>query len=58
MNVAIYDEDNFSSDLNCSGKIALSKVCVADGTDLGHEMQHEGAVVGRIRLASTWTPSE
>ena len=55
MSVTIYDEDNFSNDLNCQGTIALLKICVPGGTDEWHELQHEGKTVGRIHLVSVWT---
>ena len=54
MTVDVYDEDTLSNDLNAGTKIALTKICVVGGTDLWHELQFEGAVVGKIHLATIW----
>lgn len=57
MNVTIYDEDTFNNDINCTGKIALTEICVVGGTDNWHDLEHEGKVLGKIHLATAWTPS-
>ena len=54
----VYDEDTISNDLNCAGKIGLTKICVVGGTDMWHDLAHEGAVRGRIHLATVWSPAE